>query len=364
MRPSTLRTFALGHDFGNSETCSVLIGQGWHQERQIPSVFAAGTWAEVQRFAGTSGKSVNEYLQFGHYVLSYMDQQNRTVEKYIGQKVFDDALKPSTTRADQERYWRNNYNLEALMVSSASCIQEHLYGLHVVTGLPIHLYSPENAQLVQAALGGTHTFKLNGIDRSMVVHSVKVVAEGAGALIAYGSNEPDEIEGVIDIGGETTDLYVAKGQRPLRALCDGHAIGVASAADHFSLKFRETYKRALSLDMCYHLLRQHVARMPYTQIHDSNRQIIPAFELQEMIDDALTVTGQEIATFVAQRWKDFLLDMKRILIVGGGAHYFKNAIHQRVNYAKSVPRPEMANATGYANLAALILARSQGEQVS
>jgi hypothetical protein len=364
MRQSTLKTFAYGHDFGNSEICGVLIGQGWHQERQIPSVFAPGSWREVERFAGTAGKSINEYLQFGHYVLSYLDSQDRTVEKYIGQKVFDDGLQPHTTRADQERYWRNNYSLEALMVGSASCVQEPIYALHVVTGLPIHLYSPENAQQVQAALSGTHTFKLNGVDRSMVVLSVKVVAEGAGALIAYGSNEAGEVEGVIDIGGETTDLYAARGQRPLRALCDGKSLGVAAAADLFSQKFRETYKRPLSLDTCYQLLRQHVARAGYTEVRDSERRIIQAFDLADMIEDALMTTGQEIATFVAQRWKDQLYDMKRVLIVGGGAHYFKNSILQRISYAKSVPRPEMANATGYANLAEMVLARAQGEQVS
>jgi hypothetical protein len=358
MRKSSLPVFAYGHDFGNSETCGVLIGKGWHQERQIPSVFAPGSWREVESFAGSLGKTVNEYMQFGHYVLEYQNQKDHTVEKFIGRKVFDDGLQPSTTRADQERYWRNNYNLEALMVGTASCVPDASYGLHVVTGLPIHLYSPENAQQVQATLSGTHIFKMNGLERSMTVLSVKVVAEGAGALIAYGSNESEAIEGVIDIGGETTDLYAARGQRPLKALCDGQSIGVARATDLFNQKFRETYGRALSLDVCSTLLRQHVGRVPYMEIRDVQRRLVQTANLSQLIEAALSAVGQEISTFVAQRWKDYLFEMGRILIVGGGAYYFKQSIHERINFAKAVPKPEMANAAGYSSLAEAILARA------
>ena len=68
VRKSTLKMFAYGHDFGNSETCGVLMGHSYHQNRQIPSVFAFGTWREVETMAASAGKSVREYVQFGHYV--------------------------------------------------------------------------------------------------------------------------------------------------------------------------------------------------------------------------------------------------------------------------------------------------------
>ncbi|HLI68731.1 MAG TPA: ParM/StbA family protein [Ktedonobacteraceae bacterium] len=361
MRQKTLKTFAYGHDFGNSEIAGVLLGQGWKQERQIPSVFAPGTWREVETFAGSLGKSVQDYLHFGHYVLSYVNERDQLVEKYLGQKVFDDGLSPSTTRADQERYWRNNYSLEALMVGSASCVQEQSYGLHVVTGLPIHLYTPEHARRVEAALLGSHVFTLNGRERSMVVHSVKVVAEGAGALIAYGSNDSEVIEGVIDIGGETTDLYGARGQRPIRAMCDGLSRGVAAAADLFNQKFRENYGRALSLNRCMQLLRQHVNKEAYTDVRDAQRRVVQAGEIANLIETALATVGQEIATFVAQKWKEQQFEMQRALIVGGGAYYFTPSIIERLPFAKAVPRPEMANALGYATLAEAILTRARQE---
>jgi hypothetical protein len=351
-------TFAYGHDYGNSDTCGVLAADG-PISRQLPSVFAAGSWSEVQRFAASNGRSVSEYLQFGHYVLSYVNDKDQLIEKYIGQKVFDDGLAPVSTSGDQERYWRNNYSLESLMVSSGSATSETIYGLHVVSGLPIHLYSPENAKNVVSALSGSHIFKLNGCERSMTIHSVKVIMEGAGALIAYGSNEPGSLEGVIDVGGETTDLFAARGQRPLSALCDGRSLGVAAAADLFSRKFKEAYGRVVGLDTCSSLLRQHVQRSNLLEVRDSHHASIPAFELADLIQASLDAVGQEIATFVSQKWKDHLHDMSRVLLVGGGAHYFKKSIQERLPFARAVPRPEMANAAGYASLAEAIMQRVQ-----
>jgi plasmid segregation protein ParM len=358
MGHTTLKVYAYGHDFGNSETCGVMQGTGWYQERQIPSVFAPGTWREVETFAGSLGKTVKEYLQYGHYVLSYVNANDQLVEKYLGRKVFDDGLPPSTTRGDHERYWRNNYSLEALMVASASCIPDQVYGLHVVTGLPVHLYTQEHARAVEGALLGTHTFKLNGEDRSMVVKSVRVLAEGAGALIAYGNSDANAVEGVIDIGGQTTDLYGARNMQPLRAMCDSLTKGVAAAADLFNARFRERSGRLLALDICSLLLRQRVSDVAYTtEVRDTQRRVIQPLDLDELIDNALATVGQEIATFVHQRWQTQLFEMGRALIVGGGAYYFKAQIIERLPFAKAVPRPEMANAQGYANMAEQVLQR-------
>jgi len=358
MGDATLKVFGYGHDFGNSETCSVLRGHTISQNRQIPSVFASGTWREVETMAAAAGKSVRDYLQFGHYTLSYTNERDQVIEKIIGQKVFDDGLQPSTTRADRERYWRNNYSLETLMVGSASANSETAYGLRVVTGLPVHLYTLENTQAVIDALSGTYTFKLNNEPRTMVVKSVQVVAEGAGALIAYATGE-NQIEGVIDIGGQTTDLYGAQGQKPIRAMCKNLQKGVAAAADLFNTKFMENYGRPLSLNICQLLMRQHVADDPYFEVRDVQRKRVPSADLGALIDHALDTVGQEIATFVAQAWADHMYEVGRALIVGGGAYYFKRSIQARLPFARSVPAPEMANAEGYARLAEAIIKRQQ-----
>ncbi len=350
-----IKNFPLGLDFGNTDTCVVMLGDGWYQKKRIPSVFAPGSWLDVENMAKSAGKNLGEYLQPDHFVLEYVDSKDRRVEKYMGQKVFDDRLDPMTTRSDQERYWRNNYSLEALMVGSAACTTEEIYGLYVVTGLPVHLYTQENARLIQGALLGTHTFTLNGTPRSMVVQSVKVITEGAGALIAYGDNESDEMQGVIDIGGETTDLYAAHSMRPYKSLIKGTRLGVGSVSDTMAEKFYQNYGRHLNSEVCSQLLRQHVNRLPYTQVRDRNQHYIDTGDLSDLIENAIAEIGQQIATFISQSWRENVYDMSRMLLVGGGAHYFKKYILERFGNARIVPNPEMANASGYASLVQAIL---------
>lgn len=357
--PRGLKIYAIGHDFGNVETCCVISGNGYvNQTRQIPSIFAVGNWREVETMAHASGQSISSYLQYGHYVLSYTNEQGQLIEKIIGRKVFDDGRRPAHTRGDKERYWLNHYNLEMLMVGSAATVTDQIYGLHVVTGLPVHLYTIENMQAVIAALHGTHTFKLNNVDRSMAVLSVKVIAEGAGALLAYGSNS-NRVEGVIDIGGETTDLFAARNQKPISDMCHSLEKGVAAAAELFNAKFREHYGRLLPMGTVQELMRQHVSKQAFLEVRDSKRRVVQPMDLAALIDYALDAVGQEIATFVQQSWSNHLYDMGRALLVGGGAHYFKRSILERLPFAKAVPVPEMANAEGYVRLATAIADQQQ-----
>ncbi len=352
--------YALGHDFGNSETCLVLHYANGFVERRIPSVTAPGSWKLLENTAAGMGKSVQETLASNHYVLEYDSPQPsgvQHIEKYVGHKAFE-SPHLSETRGDLERYWKNRHSLELLMVGSASMVSPAEYGLHLVTGLPITTYSQEHASLVEQALTGSHLFWLNGEQRIMHVLSVKVIMEGAGALIAYGS--PHDLQGVVDIGGQTTDLFFAQGQKPIADFCRGKALGVAAAADRVQLRFREEYGSALSPEKCRSLLYQHVHRMPYEQTR-SRKGLVSDIALGTLIESALSEIGQDIATFVVAAWGEKLLDLDRILLVGGGAHYFASHIQERIEHATQTPKPEMANATGYAGLAALILKRASSQ---
>lgn len=354
--------FGFGHDFGNSTTCQKMIGSStFLVELCIPSVSCIGSWRKVEATAKGSGKEVKDILADDHYVLEYdYVEEGRHVEKYIGQKVFDDGEKPMDSHGDSSRYWTNNYNLEMLMVGSASMIEAQEYGLHVVTGLPISIYldDPSNAERVRDALLGTHVFALNGRWRKMHVLSVKTIMEGAGALIAYGSNE-DVLQGVIDIGGRTTDLFVARGQKPRPADSKGFSLGVQAAADRFSEKFREAYGRTLPFDIRMELLKQHVARQPYRSVKDKDYVRIPNERLSAMIETSLREVGQDLATTVAAAWDEILMEFDKVLVVGGGAYYFAEDIQARLKQATRSPKPEMANAQGYARLADAVAQRAR-----
>jgi plasmid segregation protein ParM len=359
---ATYPVFGFGHDFGNSTTCQKLISNASLQvERCIPSVACIGSWRKVEAAAAGSGKEVKEILASDHYVLEYDNvEEARRVEKYIGQKVFDDGAKPMDSHGDSSRYWTNNYNLELLMVGSASMIEAQEYGLHVVTGLPISIYldDPNHAESVKEALLGAHVFTFNGRMRVMHILSVKVIMEGAGALIAYGTNE-EVLQGVIDIGGRTTDLFVARGQKPRTANSKGFDMGVQAAADRFQEKFREVYGRSLSLDTRMELLKQHVNRRSYRSVKDKSGLRIPDERMAALIESSLREIGQEIATSVVAAWDDILMEFDKVLVVGGGAHYFTEDIQVRLQQAACTAKPEMANAQGYARLADAMAQRAR-----
>lgn len=357
----TYATFGFGHDFGNSETCQVLLGSLSRLERRIPSVASIGSWKKVVATAKGAGKEVEAILSDDHYVLEYNDcQTHRHIEKYMGQKVFDDGAKPLDSHGDSNRYWTNNYNLEMLMVGSASMVESSEYGLHVVTGLPISIYldDPNHAERVKNALIGTHTFQLNGVAKTMHILSVKCIMEGAGALIAYGSND-DVLQGVIDIGGRTTDLYVARGQKPRPANSKGFSLGVQTAAERFNEKFREAYGYTLSFDTRMTLLKQHVSHQSYRPIKDKQHVRISDGQIAPLIEISLREIGQEIATSVVASWDEIVMEFERVLIVGGGAHYFAKDIQDRIRQASRTIKPEIANAQGYARLADAIAQRSR-----
>jgi hypothetical protein len=357
--------YAYGHDFGNSETCGVFLCPGQRQERRIPSVTAIGNWQRYVNTVQGSGQE-NVQVQPNHYILEYdaMDDAGnmRRVEKIIGQKVFDDGEKPLQTLGDSSRYWVNGYNLEMLLTGLGSITSYPEFGAYVVTGLPIsgYLDDPANKELVKNALVGNHRFWLNGRERVAHIVDVMCIMEGAGALIAYGSTG-DVLQGVIDIGGHTTDLFCATGQKPRPAQCKGVSLGVASAADRLEEKFREHFGFTPSLETVKKLMSNYVNARPLPTVREKKRQNAIAPEtLSGLIDMALREVGQEIATSVMRAWDSEVQEMEEIRIVGGGAHYFTRYIQERIGHAKAAHRPEMANAEGYAALAERRLQRAIG----
>lgn len=349
------RVFGYGHDFGNGDTCSVtpglLANDGSPMQQRIPSVYSNGSWAKITASAAGMGKSPEEVLNYGDYVLGYDTAEGR-VEKYMGNAVYSTGSLPMSTNGDGSRYWVNNYSLEFLMVGSSASIQAEEYGLVVVTGLPISIYNddPENVNRVKAALTGTYTFHVNNVQRTMHVEEVHVIMEGAGALIAY-ANGPDTITGGIDIGERTTDLFVAKGNRPQTNSNHGFPIGVSKAADLFCEKFRQVYHYRLALDTCMNLLKQFVNDIQLQTVYGQDGQDVDPDVLATMIDSSLREIGKDIATQVVATWDAAVHKMDRILIFGGGAYYFSDEVIARIGKAVSATRPEMRNADGYALLA-------------
>lgn len=348
-----------GYDNGNTDVCFSMKTNRGVQKRQFANVYADGDYQTVVRSAKAVGGKVDDtILPYGHYILEYGTGSNK-VSKIIGEKVFADQLEPMTTHLLPDRY-SNSTALEGLMVASADCLAPGIreYGLIVVTGVPITKHNDATIAAIEAALKGSHTFKLNNIERTMHVYDVTTVVEAAGALLHFGQAPRGQWQGVIDIGGGTTDLAVFDGSRPVYHYCASKKIGVGTAASQLKARFLAKYNRELPLHLAYRWLNQFVHQTVYTpQLRNLQGDFIPAQEINELIIPILRSVGNSIVEFVGQTWQEKILDMQKFIYpAGGGPYYFMKQLVTAFPFLKPVVDPEMGNAEGYRGLAERILA--------
>lgn len=349
-----LPIYAYGHDFGNAETGGVLF-DGNHGQRAItlPSATALGSLRDLAELRSALGESdthsLTDALQQGEYVLEFNGS-----ELFVGNLALKQARHATTARGDISRY-KSPRSLHLLLVASAAMIPQPEYQLHVTTGLPVETYSnAEMRKQVKHALEGEHRFTLNGVRRLAVVRVLKTVMEGAGAVIAHGANSTIT-QGCIDVGGRTTDLFVAEGQMPILHQCKGKDLGVEAAADLLSARFQHRYHRPLKPSEIRELLHAHAHKRTYPTISASGVQV-GEYELSSWIEGALANIGNDIASFVGSVWNASESgavgsDIGLVLLVGGGAYYFAEPLRARIPHLVVPHRPELANAIGYAALA-------------
>jgi plasmid segregation protein ParM len=348
-----LPSYSYGHDFGNAETCGVLFERGIQRTICLPSMTALGSLQElVQKrsvFHHQLADTEADVLTSGEYVLEHAGN-----ELFLGMLALKQARNATAARGDIGRYWSTR-SLHQLLAASGSLVPHSEYQLNVVTGLPVETFvHADMRNKVKQALEGEHHFTLNGVRRLAVVHVMKTIMEGAGALIAYGATG-GVMQGCIDPGGRTTDLFVAEGQTPILHLCRGKELGVEQVSSLLSSRFQAQYHRPLKPSETRELLHAHVSKRAYPAIHANGVQV-QADELHHWLAMALTTIGNDIASFVGTVWNTSESgavgsDIAIVLLVGGVAYYFAEALKARMPHLTIPPRPELANALGYAALA-------------
>ena len=347
-----LNSFDIGYDPGNSETSTVAITPDGEQRfLTIPSRVGRGSFDDLRRFRNMRSVQALDVLHSGEYIL-YCPEIDAS-ECYVGGLALSQSRISTSAFGDNNRYW-SLHTRQLLLTTTGALISDSRYELHVVTGMPIETYSDLNRRKVCDALEGEHHFILNGRERLAIVHVEKVIMESAGAMIAYGDDRPLR-QGVVDIGGRTTDLYTSEGQMPLIPLCRGAALGVELAADIVSRTFQTRYGRALTPQEIRLVLRASVGSNQYPPIHTHGQEVSP-IDLRQQTEDALRSFGRDIATFASQVWANDELggvatDMAKVLLVGGGAYYFYQDIAKLIPHVTVPQQLELANALGYAALA-------------
>src|SRR5947207_1754758 len=205
-----MKWYPYGHDFGNSEIGGVTVIDGKNEALSIPTAFSKADINAMRNLGVKMDQSNMHTIQFYGEAMAYA----------VGELALQQAADVYHGRGDIQRY-ASKYSLRALLTVAASLIPDTDFGLSVVTGLPAETYIKNMAlrNSIKAALDGTHVFTIdNGKTfRRVTVEVVTVVMEGAGALITYGDKSISKTteSAVIDIGGRTTDLYVARGQVPV-----------------------------------------------------------------------------------------------------------------------------------------------------
>ncbi len=353
-----MKWYPYGHDFGNSEIGGVTVIDGKNVSLSIPTAFAKAD-VNAMRNLGVKMDQSNMYvIQFYGESIAYA----------VGDLALQQAVDVYHGRGDIQRY-ASKYSLRALLTVAATLIPDTEFGLYVVTGLPAETYI-KNSGLrsnIKAALDGTHVFSIDHGKtlRSVTIEVATVVMEGSGALIAYSDKSVSKTteSAVIDIGGRTTDLYVARGQVPVTDYCKGKPLGVETATQMLMDTFEDKYNRSLSQLEAREIMYAYASNgeCSYPDISAYGKTVSP-IELDRLVREATTQVGSEIVSFVATAWRQSDRDavaasFKPVLNIGGGVYYFYDVLKQRIPHLSRPDDPTHANGLGYCSLAGRLLMR-------
>jgi hypothetical protein len=324
----------LGFDPGNSETTLAWRSGTAVRHMTVPSFIGSGALEGLRRVRSAAGDGA---LERDELVLTHGGGSF-----FVGRLAIEESRDASAARNDVNRYW-NGHTLRLVLALAGYA---GLSGTaRVMTGLPVSAWTPENKRLVQQSLIGTHSYKLNGKDRTLTIDAVGVMMEGAAALAA--SEVADAPRAVIDIGGRTTDLFWAKGVRPIASRCSATDVGVEKVGDILRRQTLEAHRRDLYDHELRDVLRSALAQTPHQPLYGNGK----ALDLNSAATDAMRIVGQQIVSYIGQQWGDdrgaVASDAAKVLLIGGGAHYFADQVRAAIPHVEVARAPELANAYGY-----------------
>lgn len=391
-RDEAMRTYATGWDFGHTETDVVMIVRGKQIRLTTPTAFVRVDTATMQSLAALEsgeeaeqGNGRGKAKTKGNVVAPIVvDDPNapqpvmepdkiivqlhgESMSFAFGHLALTQKGDPWSGRGDYHRY-ASSYALRGLLAATALMQSDKEYGVYVVAGLPAGYYMdhPTLRDDIKARLNGTHTFTVDGGQtwRTAHVEVAAIMMEGAGALITYPELSKTSEAAVIDIGGGTTDLYAQLGATPLDDFCKGTPVAVESATKILKKTFLGKYKRPLTDKEARETMRAFATgkKKNFPQIAAFGT-LVAIEELQNMVEEAVASIAEDIVGFISAIWGDGIARFVPILLIGGGAFYFFDAIKNRIGHVMLHEDPTFANAIGYATLAARKLLRKNQEAV-
>lgn len=211
----------------------------------------------------------------------------------------------------------------------------------LVTGLPVAFYNDK--EKMQAILAQEHAAqRLDRNRQTFKVGECRVVPQPFGALLAdclsnTGAviREPGQ-EGIIDVGGKTTNLLSVKEFEEIGRETSSVSVGAWDVA------------RAVKVylaDECPNLdLRDHELM---TAVRDRSIAYYgQPVDLRAVVEDALAPMAEQVIAEATQLWNG-AAGLERIHVTGGGAILLGDRIKAHFPHARVVSDPVWANALGF-----------------
>lgn len=388
MKNQARKTVAVGLDFGNSEVCLTVIVPSQDPEEQDtvlsmtqPTAFAT---VNVSKF-NNLGIDTEDAL--------VILMQGEATQWGIGHIALAQSKNPWTGRGDVFRY-ANRHAVEAALAMTAKLLPDDEFDMVLASGLPAEIYinNPSGIRgTVKSVFVGpkpveedaprekTYHFSIDGGKtwKSCTIKSYAAcVMEGAGVLIGYSTEEKGEYEAVIDVGGRTTDLYVARKGQPVFDLCKGIPIGVVSVGERLASSFQERYKFTLTPLEVRQTLYAFAASHPIPVSQESPKKkvkkgkpdapayvypsinnygkAIPEAELVALTQEAVNIETELLISFVRSTWNEsdtsaaVAARFKPVLGAGGGMFYFYRELLRSIRHLQLAGDPVYGNSQGYA----------------
>jgi plasmid segregation protein ParM len=219
--------------------------------------------------------------------------------------------------------------------------------VHIATGLPLSTFykgdKPNSEVIERKRKSITTPVKAMDDGPMPIIVGHQVFPEGLAAWVDYAVGDDgnmradaDETVGVIDIGGRTTDVAVVlPGRRIDHARCGSADIGALNVVEAVRLSLQQSTGFDVGGAVIEKALRTRQLKM-FGKVRDIGAEI----------DVAIAQSTDAVLREVNRRLGDGV-DIDRILLVGGGAHLFKEVANRYPNV--TIPEsPEFANARGFA----------------
>lgn len=355
------------------------VGGKTFEERYVtfPSVTTRGSLhALVQaRTARGEERPVSPYgiLEPDEDVLEVEGEAGLPV--YVGALAMREDQQATSGRQDRARYWDRRM-LHLLLVTLAKLVPSGTHA-HVVTSLPGGVFSPEAIAKVEQLLQGNWTFRLNGEPYTYRVTVEKVLREGAAASLALADKGIPGLQGYIDVGGYTTDLFALSynattGKYETAAQrCTSVEAGTEYVADYVNAQLAETYGAGLELSAAQrwdllHAYGDPARRFPYPELFYRGTPIERA-RIARWTHAGVQEVARRITRAIALTWPSGSMGeagalLSKISLIGGGDHAFYDELKTFLPGLVQVTNPQQRNAEGNALLACRLAERAQIEE--